>query len=79
MSTKAYVSYKEFGAVGDGVTNDFAAIRAAHAYANENGIAFCCLDASASFHEADKRRENTQEALDTVCMASECNIPYIPL
>lgn len=38
MSDKKYVSYEEFGAVGDGVTDDFDAIEAAHLYANANGI-----------------------------------------
>ena len=33
-----YVTYEEFGAKGDGVTNDFPAIYAAHVYANENGL-----------------------------------------
>ena len=33
-----YVSYKKFGAVGDGKTNDAAAIFAAHKYANEHGL-----------------------------------------
>ncbi len=33
-----FVTYEEFGAVGDGVTDDFAAIYAAHNYANENKI-----------------------------------------
>ena len=37
MSEK-YVTYEEFGAVGDGVTNDFAAIKRAHDYANEAGL-----------------------------------------
>ncbi len=46
-------------------------------YAKENDIAFCCLDASASFHEADKRQEHMEEALATVRVASACNIPYI--
>lgn len=32
------VTYEEFGAVGDGVTDDFASIIAAHAYANENNL-----------------------------------------
>lgn len=31
------VSYKEFGAVGDGVTDDSAAIKAAHDFANKGG------------------------------------------
>ena len=33
-----YVQYSEFGAVGDGKTNDMAAIAAAHKYANENHL-----------------------------------------
>lgn len=33
-----YVTYEQFGAVGDGVTEDFAAIYAAHEYANANGL-----------------------------------------
>ncbi len=33
---KKFVCYSDFGARGDGVTNDYFAIRAAHAYANEN-------------------------------------------
>ncbi len=32
------VSYSDFGAVGDGVTDDFDALKSAHAYANENGL-----------------------------------------
>lgn len=32
------LTYSSYGAVGDGVTDDFAAIRAAHAYANANGL-----------------------------------------
>lgn len=46
-------------------------------YAKENGIAFCCLGASASFHETDKRSENFEEAMATVKLASGCNIPYV--
>ena len=33
-----YVTYSEFGAVGDGKTNDFAAIVSAHEYANQHGM-----------------------------------------
>ena len=32
------VKYSDFGAIGDGVANDFAAIKAAHDYANENKL-----------------------------------------
>ena len=35
---KDKVFYSDFGAVGDGIANDFYAVRAAHAYANENGL-----------------------------------------
>ena len=38
MSEKKFVTYLEFGAVGDGKTNDYYAIKRAHEYANENNI-----------------------------------------
>lgn len=34
-----HVKYSEFGAVGDGKTDDFAAIKKTHEYANENHVA----------------------------------------
>ena len=34
---RGFVTYEQFGAVGDGVTDDLAAIRAAHKFANEHG------------------------------------------
>ena len=33
-----YIAYSEYGAVGDGVTDDFDAIIAAHAVANDAGL-----------------------------------------
>ncbi|MBR2413839.1 MAG: hypothetical protein IKB13_05005 [Clostridia bacterium] len=33
-----FVTYEQFGAAGDGKTDDFAAIVATHEYANENGL-----------------------------------------
>ena len=53
--------------------NRAAALR----YAAEQGVAFCCLGASASFHEEKKRRENREEALATVKLAAACGIPYV--
>ena len=38
-ATDGPVSYEEFGAVGDGVTDDLAAIVEAHAFANAHGLA----------------------------------------
>ena len=38
MNEKKFVTYLEFGAKGDGKTNDFAAIKAAHDYANKHNI-----------------------------------------
>jgi hypothetical protein len=38
MSAKQYVTYEQFGAVGDGKHDDMPAIVAAHAYANEQGL-----------------------------------------
>jgi hypothetical protein len=38
MNDKKFVTYEEFGAVGDGVTEDFVAIKKAHDYANEMGL-----------------------------------------
>lgn len=37
-TAKHFVTYRDFGAKGDGKIDDFAAIIAAHAYANEHGL-----------------------------------------
>ena len=42
MELKKTVCYEDFGAVGDGVTDDVAAIRKTHEYANENGLDVVC-------------------------------------
>ena len=54
MSEKKYVTYEEFGAVGDGVTEDFAAIKAAHDYANEHGLPVIA-DGSKTYYICDTR------------------------
>ena len=38
METKIYVTYEQFGAVGDGVADDFLPIYKAHNYANEHKL-----------------------------------------
>ncbi|MGI6572373.1 MAG: right-handed parallel beta-helix repeat-containing protein [Fermentimonas sp.] len=38
LSSKKWVSYRDFGAKGDGKTDDMKAIAAAHAFANEHGL-----------------------------------------
>ncbi len=46
---KAYVTYAEFGAKGDGVTDDMPAIIKTHAYANKNGVEVWA-DAGATYY-----------------------------
>ena len=36
--SRGYVTYEDFGALGDGKTNDFEAIMNAHEFANENKL-----------------------------------------
>ncbi len=38
LTSKEWVSYRDFGAKGDGKTDDVKAIAAAHAYANKHGL-----------------------------------------
>ena len=54
MSDNKYVTYEEFGAKGDGVTEDFAAIKAAHDYANEHGLPVKAKD-GATYYIHDTR------------------------
>ncbi len=54
MADKKYVTYEEFGAVGDGVTEDYAAIWRAHEYANENALPVKAKD-GATYYIHDPR------------------------
>ena len=38
ITEENFVTYSEFGAKGDGITDDFSAIKETHDYANENGV-----------------------------------------
>ena len=50
-----YVTYEDFGAVGDGKADDFDAIVNTHTYANENGLSvFACETATYYIGGADK-------------------------
>ena len=40
---ETFVTYEQFGAVGDGIADDLAAIVKAHAYANANGLPVSCF------------------------------------
>ena len=54
MADIKYVTYEEFGAIGDGVHEDYAAIVKAHAYANENGLPVKAKD-GATYYIHDPR------------------------
>ena len=54
MSEKKYVTCDDFGAVGDGVTEDFPAIKAAHDYANEHGLPVIA-DGSKTYYISETR------------------------
>ena len=62
MSNKKYVTYEEFGAVGDGVTEDFAAIKKAHDYANEAGLPVRARD-GAHYYIRDTRIDGKVESI----------------
>ncbi len=61
MENNKYVTYEEFGAVGDGVTDDFIAIKKAHDYANENGLPVMAKD-GAHYYIHDTRIDGVVEA-----------------
>jgi hypothetical protein len=55
FKNKGFVSYSDFGATGDGKTDDIDAIAAAHAFANRNGLAVKA-DEGATFYIGGKSR-----------------------
>ena len=61
MSEKKFVTYEEFGAVGDGVTNDFPAIKATHDFANENGLTVKA-ESGKTYYISDTRINGVVEA-----------------
>ncbi len=61
MSEKRFVTYEEFGAAGDGKTNDFFAIKAAHDYANENGFTVKAV-AGKTYYISETRKDGVAEA-----------------
>jgi len=62
MSDKKYVNYSDFGAVGDGVANDFAAIFAAHKYANENKLPVK-IEGKPTYYISDTKIEDKLESV----------------
>ena len=60
---KRYVSYKEFGAVGDGVADDFFAIKRAHEYANANGLPVLAGVPSDKFLIRETERDGYAESI----------------
>ncbi|MBO7304200.1 MAG: hypothetical protein J6V09_03175 [Clostridia bacterium] len=57
MQTRKTVSYRDFGAKGDGVTNDFFAMKAAHDYANAYGLSVVA-DSEDTYLVHDTRSED---------------------
>ncbi len=57
-----FVTYEQFGAVGDGVTEDFAAIKKAHDYANANGLTVKA-DGSKTYYICDTRIDGNAESI----------------
>ena len=55
MMKPLFVNYEQFGAVGDGVADDFGAIIACHEYANATGTPVKATDGAAYYIDGKKR------------------------
>ena len=55
MMKPLFVNYEQFGAVGDGVADDFGAIIACHEYANATGTPVKATDGSTYYIDGKKR------------------------
>ena len=62
MENKKFVTYEDFGAVGDGKTDDFDAMAKAHAYANENGLTVK-LSGNKTYYIGKTERDNPKEPI----------------
>lgn len=62
MTEKKFVTYEEFGAAGDGVTNDFRAMKAAHDFANEKGFTVKAA-AGKTYYISDTRIDGSVESV----------------
>lgn len=60
MENKRNVCYEDFGAVGDGKTDDFDAIAKAHAYANENGLDVVC-NGEKTYYIGDMKTDDNEK------------------
>lgn len=66
MPDKKIVRYEDFGAKGDGKTCDFAAMKAAHSYANENGLTVVAEPGKSYYVSANVGADAIRIKTDTV-------------
>ena len=59
---KKFVTYEEFGAVGDGKTNDFEAMMLAHQYANENKLPVKA-DGTKTYYISDTEKDEVARSI----------------
>ena len=62
-----FVTYSAFGAKGDGVTDDFFAIKAAHEYANENNLKVVAENATYYIERTNGTRITIKTDVDWSC------------